>query len=48
MQVQAALVRLGTDAKDRNGVMSGWNELFDSKYFSRTLIGVMMMFFQRV
>lgn len=28
--------------------MSGWNELFHSRYLARTLIGVMMMFFQRV
>lgn len=47
MRVNATLLRHGTAAKDDSRVMSGWGELFHSKYRARTLIGVMMMFFQR-
>lgn len=48
MRVNVALVRHGTGAKDDSWVMSGWSKLFHAKYRARTLIGVMMMFFQRV
>lgn len=48
MRVNAALLRHETSAKDDGRVLSGWSKLFHSKYRSRTLIGVMMMFFQRV
>ncbi|KAI9574868.1 general substrate transporter [Boletus coccyginus] len=47
MRVNVALVRHGTGAKDDSGVMSGWSKLFHAKYRARTLIGVMMMFFQQ-
>ncbi|KAN0097637.1 General substrate transporter [Tylopilus felleus] len=47
IRVNAALVRHGTSAKDNGGVMSGWSELFHSRYRARTLIGVTMMFFQQ-
>jgi len=46
MQVNAAVIRRGTGAKD-GSIISGWSELFHSKYRARTLIGVMMMFFQQ-
>ena len=48
MRVNTILVRHGTDTKDDSGAMSGWIKLFHSKYRARTLIGVMMMFFQRM
>jgi len=47
MQVDVALICNGVDVKDWGGVMSGWSVLFESKYLTRTLIGVMMMFFQQ-
>ncbi|KAG9317285.1 general substrate transporter [Chiua virens] len=46
MRVNAALVQRGAGAKD-DGFLSGWTELFHSKFLARTLIGVMMMFFQQ-
>ncbi|KAF9235259.1 general substrate transporter [Melanogaster broomeanus] len=47
MQVDTALVRRGTGrgTKDHGG--DGWSKLFHPKYRDRTLIGVMMMFFQQ-
>ncbi|KAF8450726.1 general substrate transporter [Boletus edulis BED1] len=47
MRVNVALLRRSTSAKNDNGIMSGWTELFHSKHRARTLIGVMIMFFQQ-
>lgn len=44
MQINIVLVQRGTDAKDGHGA---WTRLFGRKYIRRTLIGVMIMFFQR-
>ncbi|KAH0839744.1 general substrate transporter [Lanmaoa asiatica] len=48
IRVDVALVRHSTGHKDDGGIMGGWSELFHSKYLARTLIGIMIMFFQRM
>jgi hypothetical protein len=46
MRADTALVQRGTGTKGSEG-MRDWTKLFHPKYRDRTLIGVMMMFFQR-
>ncbi|EGO26116.1 hypothetical protein SERLADRAFT_447384 [Serpula lacrymans var. lacrymans S7.9] len=50
MQVDVALLQKMNISQDKDGVHNGalaWGRLFDRKYINRTLIGVMMMFFQQ-
>ncbi|KIJ66107.1 hypothetical protein HYDPIDRAFT_110267 [Hydnomerulius pinastri MD-312] len=50
MRVNTALVRQATGNKDQNEYQGGiraWTRLFHRKYLDRTLIGIMIMFFQQ-
>ena len=49
MRVEAALVQQ-TVLERKSALHSeahAWARLFDKKYFERTLVGIMVMFFQR-
>ena len=50
MQVEAALVQQSTGATPKSSLHAeahAWAGLFSKKYMDRTLIGILMMFFQR-
>jgi hypothetical protein len=50
MQIEAALVEQSTGVTPKSGLHAeayAWGRLFNKDYLDRTLIGVMMMFFQR-
>ena len=50
MQVEANLIHRMTGADDKNSFRNearAWAKLFDRRYLDRTLIGIMIMFFQR-
>jgi hypothetical protein len=49
MRVETALIQrtIGIDKHSVRSEATAWARLFDRKYIDRTLIGILMMFFQR-
>ena len=49
MRVETALIQqtIGIDKHNVRSEATAWARLFDRKYIDRTLIGILMMFFQR-
>jgi len=47
MQINVAVVRQGTTNSKDELSREAWTRLFGPEYVKRTLIGVMIMFFQR-
>ena len=50
MQVEVALIRQTTMLAEDKGLhreARAWFLLFDHRYINRTLVGILMMFFQR-
>lgn len=56
MQIEAEMVKRSASLEGSDGEMQStfdseiriWNRLFSTKYVDRTLIGVLVMFFQRM
>ena len=47
MRTEATLIEQTIGSPGKDGSLQAWGKLFNKKLINRTMIGVLMMFFQR-